>query len=60
MQDLITRVGRLVVVTSADEARGELDQARKHRTRVRGVLHRERTAGRPTKALRGEHIRLVA
>ena len=60
MSDLMTRVGRFVVVTSADEARGELDQARRHRSKVRGVIYRERAAGRSTKAPRGGHIRLVA
>lgn len=60
MHELITRIGRLVVVTAADEARGEIDQARKHRSRVRRILDRERAAGRPTTPSRGNHIRLVA
>jgi hypothetical protein len=47
MTDLITRVGRLVVITASSEATSEIDQARKHRSRVRMMIHRERAVGRP-------------
>jgi hypothetical protein len=60
MEELSTRVGRFVVVTSPDEADGPIDQARKHRRKVLTLIRRERTMGRATVRQSGSSGRAAA
>lgn len=42
VEDLVTRLNHTVVVTAPGEAKGPLDQARRHRMKVRMLLDRQR------------------
>jgi hypothetical protein len=61
MENLTTSVNGHEVVTKASEASGPIEQAEKHRAKVRALIRREQTVGRRSARLEsGRHLNVAA